>query len=263
MLRKACYLKKIIITVLLSALYLFLTASLSLACVCDWAGPALENIGKKDIVIRARVAGFDESAKSKKERNKEKKAKKAKKPKKSKKQEKDEESQEEEQEEITRIPDFTLWMKLKVLQRYKGKASDSIKVWGDPGDTCRRNLGEFPVNSEWIFILKPIKENSPHGKKGDYEISSCGEFALKVQDKNVLGVLERIDKSVGLKHGWPFTKDFSNYIMELPLEDFKKIFEKKPEEKKKEKGDQFQNAEQSEDEYEEPGVESDEEMEQE
>ena len=74
------------------------------------------------------------------------------------------------------------------LLRGNTDAAD-IRVWLKTGDYCRPEPELFPVGSEWVMALQRIDEEVPggfnphtpnvsYGRKGDYQLSSCGGYWL-------------------------------------------------------------------------------------
>jgi hypothetical protein len=71
-------------------------------------------------------------------------------------------------------------MDFEVLESYKGFDSRQvIRIWGDNGAQCRPYISKFPVGTQWLLALSPVRENRERSQP-DYAISSCGEFALAV-----------------------------------------------------------------------------------
>ena len=78
--------------------------------------------------------------------------------------------------------------------------SDYARVWMKTGDYCRPESENFPVGSRWVMALKkinniprggfnPFTPNESFGRKGDYILSSCGGFWLKVLGNSLTGNL--------------------------------------------------------------------------
>lgn len=90
---------------------------------------------------------------------------------------------------------------LRINKVIKGKEFlETIRLWGDTGKLCRANIYKFPENSEWVLALHKIKQDIPggfnpntpsfsYGRVGDYEISNCGAYWLKLEHGFVTGNL--------------------------------------------------------------------------
>lgn len=74
-----------------------------------------------------------------------------------------------------------------------------IRIWGDTGDLCRPYVSKFPPGTTWVFAVFPVSPKVGRGnawfgwggRKTDYAISGCGEFALAVEGEHVTGYLKR------------------------------------------------------------------------
>ena len=75
-----------------------------------------------------------------------------------------------------------------------------IRIWLQTGDYCRPEVGLFPIESTWVMALNRIEEDVPggfnpntpnvsYGRIGDYELSSCGGYWLKLEGDAVTGNL--------------------------------------------------------------------------
>jgi hypothetical protein len=75
-----------------------------------------------------------------------------------------------------------------------------IRIWLKTGDYCRPEVELFPLQSTWVMALDRIDEevpggfnpNTPNisfGRVGDYQLSSCGGFWLKLEGDAVTGNL--------------------------------------------------------------------------
>ncbi len=72
-------------------------------------------------------------------------------------------------------------MEIKVDEVFKGKnVPAKIRVHGDRGADCRPYLNQFPPNTQWIFALNEMPS-------GEYTISVCGEFWLKIKKNEIKG----------------------------------------------------------------------------
>ena len=81
-------------------------------------------------------------------------------------------------------------MDVEVYETLKGETKAAkVRVWGDSGMLCRSAVASFPLGTEWIFAVT----NNMHTAEGGYEISACGEFAIKVAKETVSGRLSSGD----------------------------------------------------------------------
>lgn len=75
-----------------------------------------------------------------------------------------------------------------------------IRIWLKTGDYCRPEVELFPLQSTWVMALHRISKsvkggfnpNTPNisfGRVGDYQLSSCGGFWLKLEGDAVTGNL--------------------------------------------------------------------------
>ncbi len=75
-----------------------------------------------------------------------------------------------------------------------------IRVWLKTGDYCRPEVELFPLESTWVMALDRIEEDVPggfnpgtpnvsYGRVGDYQLSSCGGYWLKLEGDAVTGNL--------------------------------------------------------------------------
>lgn len=80
------------------------------------------------------------------------------------------------------------------------KYLDTARVWLQARDYCRPERELFPVGSTWVMALQRIDSvpedgfdpNTPdisYGRKGDYILSSCGGYWLKLTEGVVSGAL--------------------------------------------------------------------------
>jgi hypothetical protein len=75
-------------------------------------------------------------------------------------------------------------MVVEVQEVLRGVTSSKrVTIAGDNGMICRRYVSEFPVGTAWVLAVSPDQWS----EKGELAISSCGEYALKVQDNKVQG----------------------------------------------------------------------------
>lgn len=90
---------------------------------------------------------------------------------------------------------------LAVADQLRG-ANDlgEIRIWLRTGDYCRPEAELFPANSEWVMALHRITDTVPggfdpntpnisYGRVGDYSLSSCGGYWLRLSDNWVTGNL--------------------------------------------------------------------------
>jgi hypothetical protein len=95
-------------------------------------------------------------------------------------------------------------MDIEVLETLAGKTSQRVvSVSGDPGNLCRPYVSWFPVGTEWVLALEPAIKDARVARqsyfmsepdKGDYAISSCGAYWLKVKEGKVSGNIDRDDE---------------------------------------------------------------------
>ena len=75
-----------------------------------------------------------------------------------------------------------------------------IRIWLKTGDYCRPEAELFPPGSQWVMALHRIDREVPggfdpgtpnisYGRIGDYSLSSCGGYWLKLVDDLVTGNL--------------------------------------------------------------------------
>lgn len=91
-----------------------------------------------------------------------------------------------------------MYMEVEVMELIKGDDTRKIiKVWGDTGILCRPYLSRFQSDSIWVLSLfKSRSEGSfrhPDEKEGDYNISGCGEYFMKVKNDTVIGLIENVN----------------------------------------------------------------------
>lgn len=90
---------------------------------------------------------------------------------------------------------------LGVDQVLRGTADPlEVRIWLKTGDYCRPEPQLFPVGSEWVMALQRISEDVPggfnphtpnisYGRIGDYILSSCGGYWLRLSGNWVTGNL--------------------------------------------------------------------------
>ncbi len=77
---------------------------------------------------------------------------------------------------------------------------NTVRVWMNPGTLCRPEASEFDAGSEWVLALDRIGELNPGdfnpstpnisvGRVGDYSLSKCGGYRLKLTNDLVTGNL--------------------------------------------------------------------------
>lgn len=81
-----------------------------------------------------------------------------------------------------------------------GSFTEQIRIWLEAGEYCRPPASAFPVDSTWVMALERIVEDVPggfdpntpnisYGRIGDYLLSSCGGYWLKLEGDAVTGNL--------------------------------------------------------------------------
>jgi hypothetical protein len=74
-------------------------------------------------------------------------------------------------------------MRVTVLEVLRGtEECTTLTIRGDNGVLCRPYVSRFPPGTKWVLALSPA-----HEKRGDYSISSCGEYWLPLADDAVRG----------------------------------------------------------------------------
>ena len=74
---------------------------------------------------------------------------------------------------------------VQIQDVYRGEESRRvIRVWGDNGRACRPYASRFADESEWVFAVSRLSAEGAlvYGGESaaDFEIWSCGEYALQV-----------------------------------------------------------------------------------
>jgi hypothetical protein len=76
-------------------------------------------------------------------------------------------------------------MRVTVVEVLKGaEKRQTLVVRGDTGALCRPYVSRFPPGTRWVLALMPADEN-----RGQYAISSCGEYWLPVVGPKVRGYI--------------------------------------------------------------------------
>ena len=76
----------------------------------------------------------------------------------------------------------------------------TARVWMKTKDYCRPDPTRFPISSQWIMVLDPITDppsdgfnpstpNYSFGRVGDYSLSACGGYFLRVRGLAATGNL--------------------------------------------------------------------------
>ncbi|MEP5566272.1 MAG: delta-aminolevulinic acid dehydratase [Halioglobus sp.] len=90
---------------------------------------------------------------------------------------------------------------LSVAQTLRGTSStEQVRIWLKRDNNCRPDPELFPVGSSWVMALDRIDEVMPggfnpstpnisFGRVGDYQLSSCGGYWLKLSNQHVTGAL--------------------------------------------------------------------------
>jgi hypothetical protein len=101
--------------------------------------------------------------------------------------------------------------------------TESVRIWLKSADYCRPEPELFPVGSQWVMALERINEEVPggfdpntpnvsYGRVGDYSLSSCGGYWLKLSDGWVTGNLVNAPR-------WVHDPKMTPVLLEL-LEDY-------------------------------------------
>ncbi len=94
--------------------------------------------------------------------------------------------------------DMPMSMEVEIIELLKGDDNRKIvKVWGDTGVLCRPYLKWFQSDSIWVLSLFKSQSEGyfrhPDEKEGDYNISGCGEYYMKVKNDTVIGLIENVN----------------------------------------------------------------------
>lgn len=94
--------------------------------------------------------------------------------------------------------DMPMSMEVEIIELLKGDDTRKIvKVWGDTGILCRPYLRRFQSDSIWVLSLFKSRSEGyfrhPDERDGDYNISGCGEYYMKVKNDTVIGLIENVN----------------------------------------------------------------------
>ncbi len=75
-----------------------------------------------------------------------------------------------------------------------------LRVWMQTGNHCRPSATDFPIGTQWVMALHRIDDEPPdsfnphtpntsYGRLGDYSLSACGGYWLRLQGEHVSGNL--------------------------------------------------------------------------
>ncbi|MFK7976769.1 MAG: delta-aminolevulinic acid dehydratase [Halioglobus sp.] len=89
---------------------------------------------------------------------------------------------------------------LQPEQILAGETPATTRVWLKARNYCRPLAAQFPPGSRWVFALHKIRETPPdgfdpgtpnvsYGRVGDFTLSSCGGYWLKLDENYVTGNL--------------------------------------------------------------------------
>lgn len=145
------------ILVILSILFSLSLIEKVNACSCDWIGPFLKVAKWTDLVALVKIKNYGSFSGN--------------------------------------IP---MSMEVEVIELIKGDDTRKIiKVWGDTGILCRPYLSRFQSDSIWVLSLFKSRSEGyfrhPDEKEGDYNISGCGEYYMKVKNDTVIGLIENVN----------------------------------------------------------------------
>ena len=83
-------------------------------------------------------------------------------------------------------PESKTEMEFEVLEVISGRADKRvITISGDNGLLCRPYVSAFPIGTQWILALSAADQRFQD--KGDYAISICGTYWLRVSNGRVSG----------------------------------------------------------------------------
>ncbi|MEP4149588.1 MAG: delta-aminolevulinic acid dehydratase [Halioglobus sp.] len=90
---------------------------------------------------------------------------------------------------------------LSIAQTLRGTSPvQQVRIWLKREDNCRPEPDLFPPGSSWVMALDRIDQMIPggfnpgtpnisFGRVGDYQLSSCGGYWLKLSNQHVTGAL--------------------------------------------------------------------------
>lgn len=90
---------------------------------------------------------------------------------------------------------------LDIAKTMRGASStEQVRIWLKREDNCRPEAKLFPTGSSWVMALQRIDQLAPggfnpstpnisFGRVGDYQLSSCGGYWLKLSNQHVTGAL--------------------------------------------------------------------------
>jgi hypothetical protein len=164
----------------IAILFVAMAAKDASACSCAVGGPFLKVAPKSVLVIRARVLRHSDGGETSRE------------------------------------------MDVEVLESLAGETPKrELTVSGDDGGQCRPYVAGFRVGTEWILALEPAIKDAKLARdyyamseadKGDYAISNCEIYWLKVKEGKVIGNVD-ID-----------TDEWKYKSQEISLEEFRQRF---------------------------------------
>lgn len=95
-------------------------------------------------------------------------------------------------------------MDARIISLYKGQSFDQeIRIWGDRGYQCRPPVSYFETDTQWLLAINkintipessfdPFNPDQSFGRKGDYQLSACGAYWLKIEDNKASGNITSI-----------------------------------------------------------------------
>lgn len=79
---------------------------------------------------------------------------------------------------------------VEAQETYRGEEARAVvRIWGGNGRNCRKYASQFPDQSEWIFALHRMSDGEfllSGESRADFQISSCGEYAVQVVDGDAI-----------------------------------------------------------------------------
>jgi len=105
-----------------------------------------------------------------------------------------------------KIEDYYHGMRFKILEVIRGSEErEEIMIWGDNGVLCRQYTGGYRSTDTVIMALHRTdlsgntfggSEENDLEKREDYHISTCGVYALFIENGKVMGPVESPDNRV-------------------------------------------------------------------